>query len=110
MVCKHCESKIGLATAIINGGFCSPECKIVYQDLSENAKCDEVDFGDYEFPEVSMGGLKKSKENLKEGSEEDDADDLISGEESMQSLSLAELIQDAEDRYYEFNMLNDEDF
>lgn len=110
MICKHCEAKIGLATFILNGGFCSEECKIVHNDLKENAKYDKVDFGDYEFPEVSIGSLKKSKKNLEEGSEEDDANDLISGEESEQDSSLVDLIQEAENQYYEFNMLNDEDF
>lgn len=105
MNCKHCNGEIDFLTAIFKKGFCSDECKIAFNDLKENDKCEKVELNDYQFPEVSMGGLKKSKENLEKGKEtlEDD-----SGEDFIQDVSYEDDVN-LQDEYYEFCMLNDID-
>lgn len=102
MTCKHCNSKINLIAHFIYKGFCSQECQIAFDDLKENQKCEKVDFENYKFPDVSMGGLKKSKRNLQEEDQDNDSDFI--GEKSEQDISNSDNNYYAEEEYfYYFN-------
>lgn len=103
MNCKHCKGDINFLSAILNKGFCSDECKIAYNDLKENDKCEKIELNDYQFPEVSMGGLKKSEENLEKGNQTLEQN---SGEDFTQDVLYEDNVN-LHDDYYEFCMLND---